>query len=76
MVSNKLFFSAKVAPLNFYFVSSIPDNNNAPKIKEPKVPAVLLALPMIAICLAPLSIGLKIVIYLFSAVCKIVIPTP
>ncbi len=76
IASNKVFFSSKVAPFNFSLVSSIPDNKRAPKIREPKAPAVLFAIPIIAIRLAPLSIGPKIVMYGFAAVCKIVIPTP
>ena len=62
MVSNKTAFSSIEALASFALTSSIPDNNNAPKINDPKAPAVLLAIPIMAIRFAPLSIGPKIVI--------------
>ena len=62
MVSNKTAFSSVEALPSFSLTSSIPDNNKAPKINEPKAPAVLLAIPMMAMRFAPLSIGPKIVI--------------
>ena len=76
MVSKSTPFSSTVAVPNFSFTSSIPDNNKAPKIKDPNAPAVLLAIPIMAIRFAPLSIGPKMVIYGLAAVCSKVIPTP
>ena len=59
--------------LGFAFLE-IPDNKIAPKIRDPSAPATLFAIPIIAILLAPLSIGPNMVMYGFEAVCKMVIP--
>ena len=62
--------------LNFSLISPIPDNKIVAKINDPNAPATLLAIPMMAIRFAALSIGPKIVIYGLEAVCNKVIPMP
>ena len=76
MVSKSILFSSILTVDNFSLTSSIPDRSKAPNIKDPKAPAVLLAIPIMAIRLAPLSIGPNMVMYGFAAVCNIVIPIP
>ena len=43
---------------------------------DPKAPAILFAIPIMAIRFAALSIGPKMVIYGLEAVCNKVIPNP
>ncbi len=68
MASKSLFFSSIGAPASFSFVSSIPESRSAPNINEPKAPAVLFAIPIIAMRFAPLSMGPNMVMYGFAAV--------